>query len=565
MSQSLIADMYYAAPELWFALAALLGSLIFLLISLMLKLLKLKQKNYFLNRDRERYAETLYASKDGYFAFLYPDQKINDPRQNIVEHCSRRLAVIMNLTDGTKTKFDDILKNFYKEDAKVIQKYVELLKNDGVSFEDDFNLKSNDKRLHLSGHKISGSDGNVYCDMIWFRDVSLEFNQINTLEEQKLQIQDKMRQFEDLINNIPYPVWMRDENLNLKLINRKYLDFVETKNPDEIIKQGIEINNVKGESISKNLALTAHGANKPKKASSAVIVNGERHFMEVVETPFHFEQNLNLIRTAGAMIDVTELDELKRNLNRHQNAQLEILGTLDTAFAVFDDKFHLSFYNPAFASLWKLENLWLEQQPTYAMFLEVLREKRLLPEVPDFIAFKTEEQKAFSSIIEPKKDFLYLPDGRTFRRVRAPYPVGGLVFAFEDVSDNLATTRAYNSLLSVQKDTLDNLFDAVLIFASNGRLKLYNKAYLKLWSVGEEELDKEPTLLEVIESQKSFFAKVDDWTSLKKDILEHIIDVTTKSFALKRSTNDSVEVLSAALPDDSIMVTYRKIPTIYDD
>ena len=565
MTQSLLVDMYYAAPELWFALAALFGSIIFLLISVGLKLLKLKQKNYFLNRDRERYAETLYASKDGYFAFIYPDQKINDPRQNIVEHCSRRLAVIMNLADGTKTKFEDILKNFYKEDAKIIQKYVELLKNDGVSFEDDFNLKNNNKRLHLSGHKICGSDGNVYCDMIWFRDVSLEFNQINSLEAEKQQIQAKMNQFEDLINNIPYPVWLRDENLNLKLINRKYLDFVEPQNSEEVIAQGIEINNVKGESISKNLALTALSTNKPKKNSSAVIVNGERHFMEVVETPFHFEQNLNLIRTAGAMIDITELDELKRNLNRHQNAQLEILGTLDTAFAVFDDKFHLSFYNPAFASLWKLENLWLEQQPTYAMFLEVLREKRLLPEVPDFIAFKTEEQKAFSSIIEPKKDFLYLPDGRTFRRVRAPYPVGGLVFAFEDVSDNLATTRAYNSLLSVQKDTLDNLFDAVLIFASNGRLKLYNKAYLKLWNATEEELESEPTLLEIIESQKKFFAKVDDWTSLKKDILEHIIDVTTKSFALKRSSNDSVEVLSAALPDDSIMVTYRKIPTIYED
>lgn len=565
MTQGLLTDMYYAAPELWYALAALFGSLLFLLGSLGLKLLKLKQKNYFLNRDRERYAETLYASQDGYFAFLYPDQKINDPRQNIIEHCSRRLAVIMNLPEGTKSKFEDILKNFYKEDAKVIQKYVELLKDDGVSFEDDFNLKNGNKRLHLSGHKINGIDGNIYCDMIWFRDVSFEFNQIASLEEEKNRTEEKVRQYEDLINNIPYPVWLRDENLNLKLINRKYLEFVEKSSPEEVIRQGTEINNVKGESISKNLALTAHAANKVKKNSSAVILNGERRFMEVIETPFHFAQNLNLIRTAGALIDITELDELKRNLNRHQNAQLEILGTLDTAFAVFDDKFHLSFYNPAFAGLWKLENLWLEQQPTYAMFLDVLREKRLLPEVPDFIAFKNEEQKAFSSIIEPKKDFLYLPDGRTFRRVRAPYPVGGLVFAFEDVSDNLATTRAYNSLLSVQKDTLDNLFDAVLIFASNGRLKLYNKAYLKLWNTKEEFLDKEPSILEIIESQKKFFSKVDDWAGLKKDILEHIIDVTTKSFALKRGNNDSVEVLSASLPDDSIMVTYRKIISTHDN
>ncbi len=557
MTQSLLTDMYYAAPELWYALAALFGSLLFLLISISLRMLKLKQKNYFLNRDRERYAETLYASKDGYFAFLYPDQKINDPRQNIVEHCSRRLAVIMNLAQGTNSKFEDILKNFYKDDARILQKYVDMLKDDGVSFEDDFTLKNSNRRLHLSGHKISGVDGNIYCDMIWFRDVSFEFNQIESLENEKRKTEEKIRQFEYLINNIPYPIWLRDENLNLKMVNRRYLDFVESNNFEEIINNGIEINNATGESISKNSALTAHATNKIKKQHEAIVINGERRFMEVIETPFHFEQNLNIIHSAGALIDITELDELKRNLKRHHNAQLEILGTLDTAFAVFDEKHHLSFYNSAFANLWKLENIWLEQQPTYTMFLDVLREKRLLPEVPDYIAFKNEEQKAFSNIIEPQKDFMYLPDGRTFRRVRAPYLVGGLVFAFEDVSDNLATTRAYNSLLSVQKDTLDNLFDAVLIFASNGRLKLYNKAYLNLWKIKEDFLNQEPSLIDVIESQKIFFEKVKDWKTLKKDILGHIIDGTTKSFVLQRNEAESVEVLSAALPDDSIMVTYR--------
>lgn len=558
MTQNLLTDMYYAAPELWYGIGGVILALLLAMMVLSLRILKLKQKNYFLNRDRERYAETLYASQDGYFAFVYPDQKVNDPRQNIVEHCSRRLAVIMNLARGNKTSFEEILKNFYKDDAKIIQKYVEMLREDGVSFEEDFDLKNGSKRLHLSGHKINGIDGNVYCDMIWFRDVSYEFNQINRLEEEKLQEAERIRQFEDLINNIPYPVWLRDENLNLRLVNKKYLDYVDCKNKDEIVSKGIEINNANGESISKNLALMAHTSNKAKTHAASVIKNGERRFMEVIESPFHYAQNLNLICTAGALIDITELDELKRNLKRHQNAQLEILGTLDTAFAVFDEKYKLSFYNEAFAGLWKLENIWLEQQPTYSMFLDVIREKRLLPEVPDYIAFKNEEQKDFSTIIEPKKDFLYLPDGRTFRRVRAPYPVGGLVFAFEDVSDNLATTRAYNSLLSVQQETLDNLFDAVLVFASNGRLKLYNQAYLKLWASDPAFLDKEPGIPEIIESQKKFFNKVEDWPNLKKDILEHIIDVTTKSFALKRNNNNNVEVRSTTLPDDSIMVTYRE-------
>lgn len=550
--------MFYAAPELWYFLGGIFLFLFSALFFLGIKLLKSKQKNYFLNRDRERYAETLYASKDGYFAFVYPDEKINDPRKNIVEHCSRRLAVIMNLPTGTASTFDDILKSFYKDDAKKITKYIEMLREDGVSFDDDFELKNNGKRLRLSGSKINGIDGNTYCDMIWFRDISFEINRIAKLEQDKNTILRKINQFEDLINNSPYPLWLRDENLNLALVNKKYLELVGINNKDEVISEGIEINNVTGESVSKNLALLAHAENRAKSKLVNIIKDGERLCMEVFETPFHFEQDLNQICTAGALIDRTELDSLKRDLKNHQSAQLEILGALDKAFAIFDSKFVLSSYNNAFVELWKLEKVWLESQPTYAMFLDVIRDRKMLPEVTDYSAFKESEQKAFSTIIEPKNDFWFLSNSQTLKRVRSPYPLGGLVFAYEDVSDNLATTRAYNSLISVQKESLNNLFDAVLIFASDGRLNFYNKAYLKLWNVDESFLKQKPSIPELIESQKSFFSRAKDWNRLKEDIFEHIIDVTTKTFALNRDDIDNVEVLSRTLPDDSIMITYRK-------
>ena len=120
MTWDLLSDMYYAAPELWFSLGLLFFILLFLCLYYWYNFLKMKQKNYFLNRDRERYAETLYASKDGYFAFIYPDQKIDDPRLQIMEHCSRRLAIMMNLPNGTNSGFEEILKGFYKEDVKKI-------------------------------------------------------------------------------------------------------------------------------------------------------------------------------------------------------------------------------------------------------------------------------------------------------------------------------------------------------------------------------------------------------------------------------------------------------------
>lgn len=553
MSTALLADMFYAAPELWYGIGAVLLFLLGAWFFTLLKLLKLRQKNYFLNRDRERYAETLYASKDGYFAFVYPDEKVNDPHKTIKERCSRRLAVIMNLPGGTQSSFEDILKSFYRDDAKKILKYLDLLFDDGVSFEDTFTVKSNNKRLRLSGSRINGIDGNVYCDMIWFRDVSFEDTMINNLEAEKAEAYHKISLYEDLINNIPYPIWLRDENLKLDIVNRRYNELLENKTGSER-----ELLSAAGEPVSKNLAFLAHATNKIKRQQMVLIRNGERRSMEVVETPFHFDQSLDKICTAGAMFDITELDELKRNLKLNQNAHLEILGTLaGTAFAVFNSAYKLSFYNKSLADMWNLEESWLDEQPLYSTFLDMLREKRLLPEVPDFILFKNEEQKDFSNLIEAKEDMLYRPDGRTIRRIRSPYPAGGVVFAYEDVSDNLATRRAYQALLDVQKETIDNLFDAVLIFADSGRLKFYNQAYVELWQSDETFLRSEPNISEVIDSQKRFFSQVDDWESLKKYILNHIVNFTTKIFELKRDDIEKLEVLSGKLSDGSIMITYK--------
>ncbi len=559
MTKDLLFDMFYAAPELWYGLAAVFFILLGGLIYYWFLYLKSRQKNYFLNRDRERYAETLYASKDGYFAFIYPDEKIDDPRKIILEHCSRRLAVMMNLSLGTKTKFDDILQNFYKDDIKKLQKYVELLKADGVSFEDDFLLKSPNKRLRLSGMRINGIDGNIYCDMIWFRDISLESQVIFELESEKTNWFKQIIQLEDLINNIPYPVWMRNDKLDIFQINNKYLDFFENKSREDVLSNHLEIQDIKGENISKNLALLAHSVNKSKNQTVTVIKNGERKVFNVIETPFNVDERLDKIYTVGALIDITELDDFKQNLKIHQNAHLEIMGKLGTAFAVFDQKQNLAFYNKAFSMLWKLEDNWLDQQPDYSAFLDVLRDKRLLPEVPDYLSFKSGEQKDFANIFEAKEDLLHLPNEQTIRRVRIPHPMGGLVFAYEDVSDKLATRRAYNSLLSVQKEILENLFDAVIIFSPDGKLAFYNQAYLKLWKIAELALQNEPTLNEVIEMQKKFFVKVDDWKTLKNDIIAHIENLTTKTFILNRNEEDQVEVMSKNLSDGSTMITYKLI------
>ncbi len=550
--------MYDAAPELWYGIGALVVLLAGSCFVLMFSLLRMRQKNYFLRRDRERYAETLYASHDGYFAFIYPDEKVNDPRRTITERCSRRLAVILGLEKGVQSTFEDVLKHFYKDDVKKINKYVGLLKEEGVAFEDHFLQKTANRYIRLEGVRINGTDGNIYCDMIWFRDVSFATNRIKSLEEAKTAGEKKLLVLQDLLDNLPFAVWLRDHLLNIVYCNKKFAEFIPDKSKEEIMTEHLEITGTNGESISKTLAARVHNTNRLGKTPAGVVVKGQRIAMEAFEIPFYAEQNLEKTYSAGCLININELDQLRRNLKRHQDAQLEILGTLGTAFAVFDQNMVLNFYNQSFIKLWQLDTSWLSEKPNYTAFLDTVREKRLLPEVPDYKAFKQNELKAFTQIIGPVNDLMHLPNGKTLRRMRAPYPMGGIVFAYEDISDRLAATSAYNALMSIQNEILTGMFDAVLIFGANGRLSFFNDAYVRLWNADKNFLAGEPSFDDVLDSQSRFLAQDEDWENLKKGIKDNILNMTSKTMIMQRLHAENLKLGVTHLSDGSLMIVFHQ-------
>ncbi len=383
MNKELLLDMFYAAPELWYAVLAVICGLSALSGFFYYNILKLRQKNYFIKRSCERYAETINAAKDGYYIFVYPDDRINDPRQNVTEHCSRRLAVILGLPAGIDSGFEDVLRHFYKDDSEKIYKYTALLRDDGVSFEDKFVLK-NGKTLNLSGARISGADGSVYGDIIWFRDISGDAGYIDSLLLEQKKLKERLCDFEDMVDNLPYPVWLRSPSLDLTAVNKKYAEFAGCADRASVLAGNVEIDSGSDEKSLKALAVAAQESNRPQVQSISRNFNGRRFCFEACETPFHSEESLDKIATVGTLLDISELDELKHNLKQHQNAHLEILGALGTAFAVFDGSLKLSFYNQAFKALWQLDDDWFESEPAYGRFLDNLRERRLLPEVPDY-------------------------------------------------------------------------------------------------------------------------------------------------------------------------------------
>ncbi len=532
------------------------GALIVLLVSFQVTIARLRQKNYFLNRDRERYAETLYASRDGYFAFIYPDERVKDPRRGVRQRCSRRLAVILNLPNGIQSSFEDVLSCFYKEDAKKIRKYLALMQEENIPFEDVFALKNSERDLRVFGGRINGADGNLYCDMLWFRDLSAEMLKIKELEDEKSKYRQRLHRLEDMLNNYIAPVWLRDEHLDIVVANKKYADITGLNSVADGVTP-VENNAANLENVSRKLADEARQSNKTKKKYINLVINGVAKHFEISETPFHADGDLDKLYTVGTLTDATELDLVKRTFKINQNAHLEVLAALGTAFAIFDARQKLVFYNKSFLNLWGLNDEFLDSSPSYGAFLDKIRDSRLLPEVSDFRFYKAEEEKLFNDLIESREDLLHIPDGRTFRRIVAPYP-NGLIFAFEDVSDRLAATRMINELYSVQQNVLDNVRDAVVIFGADQRLKYFNRSYKKLWKANDAELRNLPNLAEVLEMQKPYFNRQENWENLKQNMLGHILNICAR-FQLERDDKVRLEVIPVILSDESVMITYTII------
>lgn len=520
-----------------------------------IKILKYRRKIYFIKRDRERCNEILYASKNGFFSFVYPDQKIKDPQKDTIEQCSRRLAVMLNLKNGTASSFAEVCEMFVKEDAHLLKKYADMLRQEGIGFEDILHLKGEEAYFLAAGNRINGHDDNLYCDVIWFRDVSKQTAEIIQVKNEREADKAELRRLENLIDGLDVPVWIRDENLALSAINKKYAEYAGISSKNEVIENNIELNSNKGENIFKKVAITAQKTQKTQKHNINIIHNGKLGNFSLVEKPYFVGDSLDKIGTLGFLKDNTELEKAKRSFTINQNNHLEILGILGTAFAIFDNKMKLYFYNNSFKNLWQLEPEFLDLAPSYPQFLDVIREHKMMPPVPDFKNYKDEEISVFSGIMDAKEDLLHLPDGRTIRRLRTAHP-NGVIFAYEDVSDRLATTRRLNELTAVQQNILDNLNDAVVIFGANQRLKFYNRSYLKLWGLNIEKMQDEPKIEEVVAYQKLFFSNIDEWEKFRETMISNIME--NRKFTILRDDNVEIFVSPQTFYDGSVMVTYSK-------
>lgn len=376
------------------------------------------------------------------------------------------------------------------------------------------------------------------------RDVTGDRLELLRARETLVRQNDDLRNLRALLEGMNQPVWLRDGEGRIAWANPAWLAAVEAQDLEDARARGLELL----DRAERDEAASARLAKTPFATRATAIVAGARRTLDVAETP-------SPGGFVGIAVDVTELEEVKSDLQRQMQAHVRTLDHLPNAVAIFDARQKLVFHNSAYRALWGLDRAFLESGPSEGEILDRLRAERRLPEQADWRRWKADVLSSYRAI-EPQETWWHLPDGRTLHVVANPSPQGGLTYLFDDVSEHISLESRYNALMRVQGETLDALEEGVAVFGSDGRLKLANRAFRALWRLPEPTAGDEPHLESVVQTCRALAPDDEAWSRIRGAIAGDAEARTELALRLARRDGMHLDCAVQPLPDGATLIAF---------
>ncbi|WP_282604430.1 PAS-domain containing protein [Pelagibius sp. Alg239-R121] len=459
---------------------------------------------------------------------------------------SGNLAAILGMNPEQVTSLEDICAAFFEHDGRQLSESDQALKTSGENFILSLRHRDGTRIFEALGLRSLSGEGTPVADSIWFRDVTAQQSVLNSA----------MRETEDLstiLDALQIPIWRRDTDLNLTYCNAAYASALDTT-PEGAMAESLELLGLSQGRIGQAIAQRAKESGKMETESHHIVVGGARRLYQVKERP------LKDGRLIGYAFDDTTREDLQLELTRHIDAQATVLENLGTAIAILGPDMRLKFFNSAYAALWRIDEDFLNSGPDMSDILDAARDERRLPEYANYPEFKQQRLREFRTMIEPLEELQHLPDGNTLRMVATPHPFGGVLMTYEDVTDRLTLERSYNTLIDVQRETLDNLYEGVAVYGADGRLKLSNPAFARIWNLPVEMLSSEPHARQVIDRMRDFFdVTPEEWPEILETMVAQATEAESMSGRFERADGSIVDWAQVPLPDGASLYTFLDV------
>lgn len=361
----------------------------------------------------------------------------------------------------------------------------------------------------------------------------------------------KKSEYREVLDALPIPVWIRDETLSLCWANNAFLAATATASIDE------------AKTANTHLDACELEFERAAQAGRQIVdVRRPAHLSGQPRTLAFTLRALPSGGVAGMAIDVTNTAPAG-NLNQPQRALFrQFLNRLNNAVAVFGPEGRLTDFNTAYARLWGLSENWLDTQPSQNEILDRLRGARKLPERRDYQAWKREQLELAEKPETRKEELWHLPGGKSLRVNVRPHPGGsGVIFLYDDVTDRLRLESTCNSLAKVQAAILNSLHDSMAIFGTDGRLKMHNANFTRLWQLSDADLRDEPHVMRLAEACRSRFESGNIWEIVLASINASAPEDYNEWASATRPDGSVISLSLTRLPDGATIASFSEIPS----
>ena len=472
---------------------------------------------------------------------VFPDGKIEADRQLL-----RDIGL-----EETPKRFVELARGDHglvAEDVAALETEITNASLGGKAFRRQVRVAGSSRAIEVRGGPAASSavPGTM---LLWLSDVSGAEAERATLARRLDQTEGALDALTHLIEAAPFPMWYRGPDLSLGLVNSAFVSAVQARDAAEVIAEGSELIEPRAEEDAQAGAARALATGRPYSRTLPATIGDKRRMLRLVDVP------LPTGAVAGFAIDIQDLEDARIELARTIESQRELADRMTAGTVQFDADRNLDFFNQPFAIMARLEPEWLAERPEFDRVLERMRESHRLPEVRDFPAWKAERRDWFISADEMIEEDWILANGDHLRVVAQPMPDGGLRLILEDRTEQVRLASARDTLLRVRAATFDNLFEVISVFASDGRLYLWNRRFSEVWNLDEAWLGEHPRVDELVPALAKQLVNPTAAAQVREMVRATTSNRTSGNGRVTMSDGRQFEFAAVPLPDGNALFT----------
>jgi len=408
------------------------------------------------------------------------------------------------------------------------------------------------RSLAVHGHLADQAVSPGGAALVWFFDFSDSQSELSRLRADAARARNDFAALVGLIEAAPMPMWFRGQDTRLRLVNSAYVAAVGAASAEAVVDGQIELIEAADGLSAAQIADQARKRDMPVERIVSATVGGQRRALRVSDLPLGEEG------VAGYAVDIEDMEEQGRAFRAFREAQRSMLDQLSVGVAQFDGSKVLTFANQPFQRIFSLPGSATIDPPHFDRFLDMARDAHRVPEMRDFPAWRRELAGWFVSG-EPMEEAWPLSDGTHLRIVGQPMPDGGLVLVAEDRTEQLALSATRDTLLRTRTATFDSLFEALAVFAPDGKLQLWNRRFVAEWGLEGGFLDDHPHIEALLDQVKAKLAKPAQAHAIGDVVRAATLDRKQQGGRIALADGRTLEFAGVPLPDGNGLLTVLDI------